>query len=130
MNTNRNSATREDDVAKALPGELETLKADLARQKDRSRRLAADFDNFRKRTAQKADRRATWQKEAFIRELLPVINNLERALASRESTSPEQLREGVRITLQQLHQLLRHHGIESEESLGQPFDPIAKTPSA
>ena len=67
--------------------------------------------------------RAAEQKEAFINELLPVIDNLERALASDESTSPQQLRAGVQIILQQLHQLLRHHGIESEDSLGQPFDP-------
>src|SRR3981189_3394909 len=93
------------------PGEIESLKADLASQKNRSLRLAADFDNFRKRTAQETDRRAAEQKEAFIRELLPFIDNLERALASDRSTSPQQLREGVQMTLQQLNQLLRHHGI-------------------
>jgi molecular chaperone GrpE len=130
MNTNPDSAAApEEGVAKALPGELEALKADLASQKDRSLRLAADFDNFRKRTAQEADRRAAEQKEAFICELLPVIDNLERALASDPSASPQQLREGVQITLQQLNQLLRHRGIEPEDSLGQPFDPIATKPS-
>jgi len=66
---------------------------------------------------------AAAQKEAFIRELLPVIDNLERALGSDVSTSPEQLRQGVQMTLQQLTQLLRHHGIEADESLGRPFDP-------
>ena len=45
-------------------------------------------------------------------------------VASDESASLEQLRQGVQMTLQQLHQLLRHHGIEPEESLGQPFDPL------
>jgi len=45
--------------------------------------------------------------------LLPVIDNLERALGSDVSTSPEQLRQGVQMTLQQLTQLLRHHGIEA-----------------
>ena len=58
-----------------------------------------------------------------MRELLPVIDNLERALGSDVSTSPEQLRQGVQMTLQQLTQLLRRHGIETEESLGKPFDP-------
>ena len=95
--------------------------AELAAQKDRYLRLAADFDNYRKRTAQEADRRAAAQKEAFIRDLLPVIDNLERALSS--SASADQLREGVQVTLQQLQQLLRRHGIEPEESLGQQFDP-------
>jgi molecular chaperone GrpE len=61
---------------------------------------------------------------AFIRELLPVVDNLGRALGSDVSTSPEQLRQGVQMTLQQLTQLLRRHGIEPEESLGRPFDQL------
>ena len=101
----------------------DALQAELAVQRDRYLRLAADFDNFRKRIARETERSAAAQKEAFIRELLPVIDNLERALGSDVSTSPEQLRQGVQMTLQQLTQLLRHHGIEADESLGRPFDP-------
>jgi molecular chaperone GrpE len=100
-----------------------TLQAELSREKDRYLRLAADFDNFRRRTAREAERSAAAQKEAFIRDLLPVIDNLERALGSDVSTSPEQLRRGVQMTLQQLTQLLRSHGVEPEESIGRPFDP-------
>ena len=122
MKTNPNSTAPDDNITKA-PSELEALKAELESQRDRSLRLAADFDNFRRRTAQDADRRAAAQKEAFIRELLPIIDNLERAIASDESTTAQQLREGVEMTLQPLRQLLRQHGIESEDSLGQPFDP-------
>jgi molecular chaperone GrpE (heat shock protein) len=48
-------------------------------------RLLADFDNFRKRAVRETERSAAAQKEAFIRELLPVIDNLERALAARLS---------------------------------------------
>jgi len=99
------------------------LEAELAVQKDQYLRLAADFDNFRKRIMRETERSAAAQKEAFIRELLPVIDNLERALATDSSTSPEQLREGVQMTLQQLMQLLLRHGVEPEESLGRPFDP-------
>jgi molecular chaperone GrpE (heat shock protein) len=97
-------------------GKIAELESDLAESKDRYLRLAADFDNFRKRTTQETERRVAAQKEAFIRELLPVIDNLERALGSDVSTSPEQLREGVQMTLQQLNQLLRRHGIEPEEA--------------
>ena len=122
-NTNTNQAVQEEDGAKTLMEDLKSLEGELARQKDLYLRLAADFDNFRKRSAQDADRRAAAQKEAFIRELLPVIDNLERALSNVSASSPEQLREGVQMTLQQLNQLLRRHGIEPEESRGQPFDP-------
>lgn len=109
--------------ASASRVDVGTLESELAGQKDQYLRLAADFDNFRKRITRETERNAAAQKEAFIRELLPVIDNLERALASDASTSPEQLREGVQMTLQQLMQLLLRHGVEPEESLGRPFDP-------
>ena len=103
--------------------EARPLKAELAAEKERFLRLAADFDNFRKRVAQESERRAEVQKRAFILELLPIIDNLERALGSGQSASREQLLQGVEMTLQQLNRLLRAHGIEPEESVGQPFDP-------
>jgi molecular chaperone GrpE len=107
----------------ALDDATKALEAEIAEQKDRYLRLAADFDNYRKRLTQEIERRAAAQKHEFIRELLPVIDNLERALAANAAASPEQLRRGVQLTLQQLHQLLRRHGVEPEESLGRPFDP-------
>lgn len=123
MNTNENPNQPEEDAVKVLESDLGALEAELSCQKDLYLRLAADFDNFRKRTGKEAERRAAAQKEAFVRELLPIIDNLERALASASSTSPRQLRQGVQMTVDQLKQLLRRHGIEPEESLGQPFDP-------
>jgi molecular chaperone GrpE len=109
--------------ASASGADVGALKVELAAQKDQYLRLAADFDNFRKRTRRETERSAAAQKEAFIRELLPVVDNLERALTSHKSTSTEQLREGVQMTLQQLMQLLLRHGVEPEESLGRRFDP-------
>ena len=126
MNVEPDSSASENQPAgnaKASSVDVGALEAELAAQKDQYLRLAADFDNFRKRIARETERNAAAQKEAFIRELLPVIDNLERALSSDSSTSPQQLREGVRMTLQQLMQLLHRHGIEPEESLGRPFDP-------
>src|SRR5689334_16055390 len=101
---NSNPTTNEDDPGRAVLEDLDAINAELTAQKDRYLRLAAAFDNFRKRAAQEADRRADAQKEAFIRELLPIVDNLERGLAS--DASPEQLREGVQMTLQQLRDLL------------------------
>ncbi len=112
----------DNDATRTLLTEVESLKDGLAEQKEKYLRLAAEFSNFRKRTAHEFDTRAAAQKDAFIHELLPVIDNLERALAS-DNLTVEQLRQGVQLTLQQLHQLLRRHGIEPEESLGETFDP-------
>ena len=103
--------------------ESEALLKDLAEQRDLHLRLAADFDNFKKRSRQEAESRAAAQKEAFIAELLPVIDSLERALASGASRDSAQFQQGVEITLKQLQQLLRQHGVESDEIVGQPFNP-------
>jgi molecular chaperone GrpE len=100
-----------------------TLQQELAQQKDVHLRLAADFENFKRRTRQESEGRALAQKEAFILELLPVIDNFERALASGAVADSKQFRQGVEMTLQQLQGLLSQHGIESDEIVGQPFDP-------
>jgi molecular chaperone GrpE len=120
MNTDPNSTPAETESTEEKD---DVLQAELPLPKDQYLRLAADFDNFRKRTAQETERRAAAQKEAFIGELLPIIDNLERALASGPSASREQVLQGVEMTLQQFNRLLRAHGIEPEESVGQPFDP-------
>lgn len=103
--------------------ESTALQKDLAEQKDLHLRLAADFDNFKKRSRLEADTRAAAQKESFILELLPVMDNLERALAAGASRDSEQFHQGVAMTLKQMQQLLQKHGIESEEIIGKPFDP-------
>jgi molecular chaperone GrpE len=97
---------------------------ELLEQKERYLRLAADFDNFRKRTAQETERRAAAKKEALIHELLPAIDNLERALAVGPNTSFDQLLQGVDMILQQLRAILRQNEVEAEESTSKPFDPL------
>ena len=99
------------------------LQKELAESQSAYLRLAADFANFKRRATEDAERRAGAQKESFIRELLPVLDNLERALASGPSVSVAQMRHGVGMTLKQLRHLLRQHGIEAEKSVGQHFDP-------
>jgi molecular chaperone GrpE len=103
--------------------ESDPLLMDLAEQKDLHLRLTADFENFKRRSRLESEARAAAQKESFIIELLPVIDNLERALASGASRDSTQFHQGVEMTLKQLQQLLRQHGVESGEIVGQPFDP-------
>jgi len=110
-------------VADAPSADPATLQKALAAQKDDYLRLAADFDNFQKRTRRDSDQQAAAEKEAFIRDLLPILDNLERALASEQSISSEPLHQGVTMTLQQVSQLLHRHGIEAVEDMGRPFDP-------
>ncbi|HEV2691741.1 MAG TPA: nucleotide exchange factor GrpE [Verrucomicrobiae bacterium] len=110
-------------TAATAASESEALLKDLAEQKDLHLRLAADFENFKRRSRQESEVRATAQKESFIVELLPVMDNLERALAAGASRDSTLFHQGVEMTLKQLQQLLRQHGVESQEIVGQPFDP-------
>ena len=104
-------------VADSAAADAAMLQADLAAQRDQYLRLAADFDSFRKRTRRDSEQQAAAEKDAFIHELLPVLDNLERALAA------EQVHQGVEMALRQLSQLLRRHGIEAVEDMGQSFNP-------
>jgi molecular chaperone GrpE len=99
------------------------LHAALAAQKDAYVRLAADFDNFRKRTRRDSEQQSLAEKESFILDLLPVLDDLERALSREQPGSFEQMYEGVAMTLHRLAQLIHRHGIEAVEDLGRPFDP-------
>ena len=105
------------------PDDPAILQKELAAQKDNYARLAADFNNFIKRSERDSEQQAAMEKEAFIRDLLPILDNLERALASEQSISSEPLHQGVTMTLQQVGQLLSRHGIEAVEDIGRPFDP-------
>jgi len=108
--------------ASPAPADLAKLQQELAAQQDEYLHLAADFDNFKKRTRRDSEQQAAAQKEAFISDLLPALDNLERALAA-PATTAAQLQQGVTLTLQQLEQLLLQHGIEPVAAVGCPFDP-------
>ena len=110
-------------VADAASGDIEALLNQLSDQQGEYVRLRADFDNFIKRSQRDAAQQAAAEKEVFIRDLLPILDNLERALASEQAEACMPLHRGVTITLQELGQLLKRHGIEPVEDLGLPFDP-------
>src|SRR6202142_3436414 len=116
------SAEAKASTVEAATTEPDPLPDELAKQKDLNLRLAADFENFKRRNRQEGETRAAAQKESFIQELLPVIDNLERALAAGAASGSKQFHQGVEMTLQQLRLLLRQHGVETEEIAGQPFD--------
>lgn len=87
-------------------------------------RMKADFDNYRRRMTQE---QARWQDGAvarFVAELLPVVDNLERGLDSAAASGEgASLREGIALTLRQLHEVLERHGVRPIEAVGTPFDP-------
>jgi molecular chaperone GrpE len=120
MNASQNPAAS---VADSSSRDPDALHRELASQKEAYLRLAADFDNFKKRAQRESGQRAAEEKESFIGELLPVLDNLERALACERPASSDPLHAGVEMTLQQLGRLLHRHGVEGVEDVGLPFDP-------
>ena len=109
----------------AAPDPVAQLTAERDELKDRLMRLAAETENYKKRSErEKADflKRAN---EALLRDLLPVMDNLERALehAVEESGNDTPMVKGLELTIQELWKVLERHGVERVEALGQPFDP-------
>jgi len=109
------------EIEKNHKTEVASLKQELAAERERYLRLAADFDNYRKRVTREQERRAASQKEALVRELLPAVDNLERALTAK-IRSDESFFTGVKMVYEQLLETLKRHGFEPREDVGQPFD--------
>jgi molecular chaperone GrpE len=89
---------------------------------DRLLRLAADFENYKKRAARERAEYVTRANERLLKELLPVLDDLERALNSAEEHEEAQLEEGVRLVHRSLASLLQRNGVEEISTEGK-FDP-------
>jgi molecular chaperone GrpE len=87
-----------------------------------AQRIQADFENYRKRAAREAAQAGARAKSGLIRELLPAVDNLERALASAED-GEQHLAEGVRLVHSELIAVLERNGIEQFDPSGDKFDP-------
>jgi molecular chaperone GrpE len=96
--------------------------ADAARYLDLAQRTQAELENLRKRAARDVAQAGERAKARLIRELLPVLDNLERALAT---ANPEEdhLAEGVRLVHVELVSTLERNGIKAFDPAGEPFDP-------
>lgn len=113
-----------------LRHERDQLAAALQQLRDAHVRLQADFDNFRRRTREEEARRRLEATEQVLRDVLPVVDNMERALQAARgdgSTPPEGalegIRSGVELILQQLRGVLEKHGVTPAPGVGEPFDP-------
>lgn len=129
-----------DDVAADMPSQEQTepLSADdpadespvvaaLRRERDdyyeKWLRTTAEFDNFRKRLERDRKDLADFAAADLLREVLPVVDDLERALQSPAGHSVDAYRRGVELILKQIQDLLRKRGVSAIEATGQDFDP-------
>jgi molecular chaperone GrpE len=117
--------TRPDKAEQAV-AELEERLALLERERDEYvadlKRVAAEFDNFRKRVARDQEAQAARAHEKLVKELLPVLDDLERALVAAEEHEEAKLEDGVRLVHRELRDALSKEGLVEIETDGE-FDP-------
>lgn len=101
--------------------ELGRLQQELEDLRDRSLRTLADYENYRKRVERERTESRRYAGIEVLRELLTVVDNLERAVAAPGSV--DELKQGVELILKQLHELLRRSGVHPVPAVGEPFDP-------
>lgn len=107
-----------------LQADLEKAQCEIKAHQEQYLRTLADMENLRKRTQREKEELAKFANETILREVLPVIDNLERAVEHAEQAeSSGGLLEGVQMTLTQFSQVLERFGVTPVDSLGQPFDP-------
>jgi molecular chaperone GrpE len=111
---NEEEAVREKEEAAEQPGTENYLEL--------AQRIQADFENYRKRAAREAAQAGERAKSGLIRELLPIVDNLERALASAEE-GEQHLAQGVRLVHAELIAVLERNGVEQFDPAGEKFDP-------
>lgn len=135
----------EQEAADAVEHDLDSLLADTRRERDEylelARRTRADFENYRKRMGRETDAARGRGKSELARELIPALDNLERALRaagvepsagdaataadppSEEASARDALAHGVALVLRELAATLERAGVESYDPTGEPFDP-------
>jgi molecular chaperone GrpE len=129
-------ATEAPKVSIPLDDGDEKLRAELEQAKDRALRLQADLDNYRKRASRELEDRLKYADMGILRELLPVVDNIQRAVEHAENSSDQaSLLEGFRMVGNQLQSVLEKHHCKKIEALNTPFDPnlhhaISQMPSA
>jgi molecular chaperone GrpE len=116
---------------KEVERDIAELVAGLEKERDEylelARRTKADFENYRKRVDREAARAEARGRAELARQLLSVLDNLERALAATQpvnrEAAPSHIAEGVRLVYEELAGILGNAGVEAYEPAGEPFDP-------
>jgi molecular chaperone GrpE len=110
--------------AREAQEKLKVASAEAADFKDRALRAAADLENVKKRAQKEREDVQKFGSEKLLKDFLPVLDNLDRALAHAKSPADfESLREGLAMTRKLFEDTLGKHGVKGFSALGQPFDP-------
>jgi molecular chaperone GrpE len=116
-------APQGDAPAAAPSDQLATLEAEKNDARERMLRIAAEFDNYKKRVRKEQSDSESKARESVIRDMLEVGDNLERAVAAGEGTDPKALQQGVQLVLRLFGNKLERYDVKPFDAKGQPFDP-------
>lgn len=104
--------------------QLEELRQEANDYQQKWLRAQADFDNFRRRSRQEKEEFAKYASMQLIEQLLPIIDNFDRAIvSSKETKDIDSLTKGIEMINRQLEQVLANEGLQKMETVGKPFDP-------
>lgn len=118
----REKKDRAKDQLAKLQEQLGVMQKELDAQKDQALRLAAEYDNFRKRSQREREAAFNDSRVAVLSEILPVIDNFERAAQNKEA-GYEDFQKGISMTFQQFMEIMKKLGVEAFGAQGDPFDP-------
>ncbi len=121
----KEAKTEPADPIKEMEAKLETAEQEAKENYDRFLRVSAEFENYKKRSAREISEFRKFANESLIKEMLSVVDNLERALDSSLSNKQADtgLVEGVDMTLKEILNIFEKFSVKPVESLGKPFDP-------
>ena len=114
-----------EDSGDSLEKALETARKEAKENHDRYLRVCADFENYKKRTARETEEYRKFANETLIKEMLTIVDNLERAVDSSNNRSEDQtpIVEGIQMTLKAVWSILERFHVTPIDAMGKPFDP-------
>ena len=125
-----NVSSSGEEVNKAVSAQIAELKEELARKEkevtanyDKYLRAVAALDNYKKRVIREKIDIIKYGKEEIIKDILPFVDSLDRALAHADGSDVQAFKEGIKLIQEQLLSCLKKHGVEKIDSVGLDFDP-------
>ncbi|AQQ52956.1 nucleotide exchange factor GrpE [Planococcus lenghuensis] len=107
-----------------LQSEVDRLQEEVENEQNKYLRLLADYENFKRRSVKDREEAEKFRSKALLSDLLPVLDNFERALAAEtENENNKSLLKGVRMVYNTLLEAVKREGLEEVKSVGEPFDP-------
>jgi len=125
IDSGKKDKEKTDDPLKVMEEKLESLEQESKDSHDRFLRVSAEFENYKKRAAREMNDFRKFANESFVKAMLPVVDNLDRAIesSSNDKHANSSVVEGVNMTLREILKVFKQYGIKPFESLGKTFDP-------